>query len=192
MHGHTFRPLIKRHHKYQRWNTKTRRRRKHSSMWNSGLFPILHKNRLCWKHPSFYSTVHLQIIFFPDYIDNTVFEGTERIGELAKMKEFFECTKGRNNKLWQPYRSFPYPDPHGYILKWLPSTEKIYKIIFKKPDPPPFRLFWNLLSCVLFPITNIIESRFVNIQPLGRTVSRDFRRLVFFMNQFPPSPWIYH
>jgi hypothetical protein len=24
------------------------------------------------------------------------------------------------------------------------------------------------------------------------TVSRDFRLLVFFMNQFPPSPWVYH
>jgi hypothetical protein len=24
------------------------------------------------------------------------------------------------------------------------------------------------------------------------TVSRDFRLLVFFMDQFPPSPWVYH
>ncbi len=28
--------------------------------------------------------------------------------------------------------------------------------------------------------------------PLKGTVSRDFLLLVFFMNQFPPSPWVYH
>ncbi len=28
--------------------------------------------------------------------------------------------------------------------------------------------------------------------PFKGTVSRDFRLLVFFMNQFPPIPWVYH
>ncbi len=29
-------------------------------------------------------------------------------------------------------------------------------------------------------------------RPIKGTVSRDFRLLVFFINQFPPSPWVYH
>ncbi len=35
------------------------------------------------------------------------------------------------------------------------------------------------------------KCRFTKIKLKG-TVSRDFRLLVFFMNQFPPSPWVYH
>ncbi len=48
-------------------------------------------------------------------------------------------------------------------------------------------------------LTAFREDQFVN--PYGEerwhkglkgTVSRDFLLLVFFMNQFPPSPWVYH
>ncbi len=32
----------------------------------------------------------------------------------------------------------------------------------------------------------------VPVASIKGTVSRDFLLLVFFMNQFPPSPWVYH
>jgi len=46
-------------------------------------------------------------------------------------------------------------------------------------------------------VKNVLKKRFVtNRVPwccwLKGTVSRDFLLLVFFMNQFPPSPWVYH
>ncbi len=31
-----------------------------------------------------------------------------------------------------------------------------------------------------------------NMKHLKGTVSQDFRLLVFFMNQYPPIPWVYH
>ncbi len=50
-------------------------------------------------------------------------------------------------------------------------------------------------SLALFISTSnehILDKTMVKIHGLMGTVSRDFLLLVFFMNQFPPSPWVYH
>jgi hypothetical protein len=48
---------------------------------------------------------------------------------------------------------------------------------------------WKTCSEITF-FQNI--ERFLIFLTFKGTVSRDFRLLVFFMNQFPPSPWVYH
>ncbi len=43
---------------------------------------------------------------------------------------------------------------------------------------------------MVYPCTVLLHSR--PFSRLKGTVSRDFRLLVFFMDQFPPSIWVYH
>ncbi len=93
-----------------------------------------------------------------------------------------------------PFLSFPF----HFLCTQLHSHPSL-KII---REPFLFSLFPHLsLALSLFLFSSVshpshlchLSLFFSHFHPFFKgTVSRDFLLLVFFMNQFPPSPWVYH
>jgi hypothetical protein len=73
------------------------------------------------------------------------------------------------------------------VLPWKCSLTQIRRE--QKKMPGPLLLVYFMGPRILPPVPSAQRQNFYGIKG---TVSRDFRCLVFFMNQFPPSPWVYH
>ncbi len=69
---------------------------------------------------------------------------------------------------------------HNVII--FPGTGRLER----RTDTGKVTLKFFLLFSIILPKNSLFYFHFKG------TVSRDFLLLVFFMNQFPPSPWVYH